>query len=193
MVGVQILRWNMPFIDFSSFTYYPALCCSDGNHEGYRALERAEKEALMPIFELGQSRHDPNLDSAIELVRSSAADLPFILDLSKSAAPPAYEPKSGATQKTLTEREATKTYNALLENLLNPSGGFAAWRKLTESFPNCVPILQFTDASTQAEDILKQCKSLVKGGGSVAIRITQSSAADVYPLLPKLIGILPSS
>ena len=184
----------MALIDFAAFAYYPALQSSEGEYMGYRNLSEDDKSAILPIFEIGQRKNEPNLTGTIEQLKGTISERPFILDLSKDPAPPAFVPKDDPNpEKTAALQKSQHSYNAQLVALLDQTDGFANWRGLVSQFPNCVPMLQFTDADNQAINILRQGAQMAFSGfESLAIRISPDSAQTIYPVLAQLMAILPS-
>lgn len=185
----------MPKIDFSSFPYFPHLCCSEGEHMGYRRLSDTDKDALLPVFELGQRRHEPDLDLAVEEIRVSAGERKFLLELSKQPSPPPFEQKDAAARaadavRIRQQRDEAERYNALLSGLLSPADGFAAWRAMAGKFPNCIPVLQYQDPAKEQAEILKQAKHLAGDANSIAIRITEATSAEIFPTLAALYAML---
>lgn len=187
----------MPTVDFSQYYYYPALLCGIGEHLGYRELSEDDKRQILPIFELSQRGSAPDLDTAISDIRESILQRPFLLDLCKEPAPPPYvsaRPQSPVQdqQRVERERQAQRSYNDTLANLLRPEDGFANWRRLVSDFPNCIPVIQHTDAANQARQILRQASILSENGQSVAIRINSETDAAIFEIISEIISILPS-
>jgi hypothetical protein len=185
----------MPHTEFSQFHYYPALLSSPGEHRGYRELPDVDKKLIIPIFELSQRGNPANLDDSKTAILETSAAQPFILDLCKDPAPAPYlpiDPSDDDKARFEKAQIAQTNYNNLLANLLNPADGFHAWRQLVSGFKNAVPTIQFTDASTQARQIIRQAARLSEGNQSVAIRITQESGIAIYPVIANIISILGS-
>lgn len=187
----------MPVIDFAQFAYYPDLLCSYGEHEGYNHLNDEDKDSIIPIFELSQRSHEPNLNGSIELIRRTSNGRPFILDLCKNPAPPPFVSNNPQTQAEMRDRieeqrAAQEEYNSELAQLLDPSNGFSAWRQLVNEFPASVPVLQYTDANRESLDLLRQAALLARDDRSLAIRITQESDPVIYSTVAQIISILDS-
>lgn len=87
----------MPTVDFRQFSYYPCIQCSEPEQIAYRELSDEDKDAILPIVELSQIKNEASFDSTIDAVRTLFGERPFILDLSKDAAPEAYVPKKTPT------------------------------------------------------------------------------------------------
>ena len=83
----------MPVVDFSLFPYYPALTCSAAEHMAYAKLSVGDKDSLLPIFELSHIRDVQSLFKSAQMVKATAGNRPFILDVNKMPAPPPYLPK----------------------------------------------------------------------------------------------------
>lgn len=186
----------MPIVDFSQFPYYPALRCSTGEHIGYRLLGGDDKDRLVPIFELSQRGNSPSLDQSITFIQHSVEGRAFMLDLCRDPAPDPHisaNPRDPAAdaQRVQQEQEARDAYNGLLARLLDPADGFAAWRQQAAAFPNAIPILQYTDAATQARSILRQASFFARTT-SIAIRIRESDSHHIYEVVSQIISILES-
>lgn len=185
----------MPVIDFSQYSYYPSLLCGIGEHLGYRELSSSDRESLAPILELSHRSGFTNFDTAIVEIATTSAGLPFILDLSHGPAPPPYvprEPTEADQRRIERERQAQVSYNRALLEMLDPTDGFAAWRQLVAQFPNAIPTIQYSEANSQAGQILRQAVLLSQGGGCVAIRISQQNGFDICRVIPQIVSILES-
>jgi hypothetical protein len=185
----------MPKVDFAAYSYYPALQSTFPEQHGYRQLSDADKDALLPIFELSQRTYDDaDFAGAQEDIRTSVAGRPFILDLCKDACPPPFIPsKREPTPQTLAKIEAQKkiqlSYNAALAKLLDPADGFNSWRELVATFPNCIPVLQFTEPVTQAKNILRQA-SMMAANGCLAIRIPLETDPSIFSIIALVVATL---
>jgi hypothetical protein len=185
----------MPQVDFSHFYYYPSLLSSAGEHLGYRELPDADKRRLVPIFELSQRGNPANLNDAQTAIRETSAGRPFILDLCKDPAPPPYvpiDPTDDDLVRIERARQAQASYNTLLQRLLSADDGFAVWREMVANFPNAIATIQFTDAASQARQILRQAMFFSRGGNSIAIRVTEESVPAIYAVIAQIISILES-
>lgn len=78
--------------EFSQYQYYPCLQCSEPEHIGYRELSDEDKDAILPIIELSQTKNEASFGDTIQAVKGLLASRPFILDLSKDRAPTAFVP-----------------------------------------------------------------------------------------------------
>jgi hypothetical protein len=183
----------MPVVDFAQFAYYPALTCTDGEHMAYGHLTQNDKESLLPIFELSHQRSAQSLSDSAEMIRSTIGKLPFILDLKKTPAPPAFipkEPNSGDLQRIKLETEAQHSYNSALLDLLNPNNGFQVWRELVAKYPNAVPSIIYKDAASDGKQILRQASLLSRTDRSLAIRVTPESGGAIFPVILQVLSIL---
>jgi hypothetical protein len=79
----------------------------------------------------------------------------------------------------------------MLARLLDPTDGFAAWRRMVADFPNAIPTIQFTDAETQSRQILRQA-ALLSRTGSMAIRIRENDSACICDIITQIISIIES-
>ncbi|WP_054312272.1 hypothetical protein [Mesorhizobium sp. 1M-11] len=185
----------MPKIDFSQFYYFPCLQCTEVEQIGYRELSDDDKDAILPIFELGQVKYEAPFEDTISAVAAIVKDRPFLLDLSKDRAPPAFVPKNNPDKaKTDKLQAAQDAYNKFLTWALATGDGFANWRELVSKFPNAIPVLQFTDPETQGKAILRQAAQLLKVGvGQLAIRITQETSEAIYPVIGQIAAVLDSA
>jgi hypothetical protein len=84
------------------------------------------------------------------------------------------------------QAKAKASYDTELAKLLDPSQDFAAWRTLVATFSNCVPTIQFTDPASQRDVLVRQGLALAEAG-SVAIRVTSESGAQVYSAIQALL------
>lgn len=187
----------MPRINFSSFDYYPDLLCSVGEHMGYRHLSAADKDRILPIFQLSRRGSAPDLTEVRQAIRDSAGDRPFILDLDSRIAPDPYEaqnPQNPAQEarRLAQERAAQASYNAELESLLDPTDGFANWRRTVATFPNAIPMLKFNDPDAEGLSILRQAALLARDGGSLAIRFREDDSESAADTIATLASVLDS-
>ena len=120
---------------------------------------------------------------------------PFIFDLSKDRAPPAYVAKNNPDEAKIEKTQAAQdNYNKILTSLLSPENGFAEWRGLVQKFPNSIPVLQFTDPIAQTNQILRQAALLSRDGHSyLSIRITEETNTGIIPVIGQIISILDSA
>ncbi|MCW2245138.1 hypothetical protein M2352_000729 [Azospirillum fermentarium] len=186
----------MPIVDFSQYPYYPALRCSTGEHLGYRSLGNSDKDWIIPVLELSQRGNSPSLDPSIANIRQTIGARAFILDLCHEPAPDPHisaNPRDPAAerQRVEQEREAQEAYNRGLARLLDPSDGFSAWRRLVTTFPNAIPVIQYTDADAQARQILRQA-AFFSRTGSIAIRIRQEDNARIFEIISQIISVIDS-
>lgn len=182
-------------IEFNQYQYYPCLQCSEPEHIGYRELSDEDKDAILPIIELSQTKNEASFGDTIQAVKGLLASRPFILDLSKDRAPTAFVPKQNADHAKIKKlQDAQDSYNSELLALLSPVDGFAAWRTCVSAFPHAVPVLQFTDPATQGKSILRQAAQLWKAGFErLAIRVTQECSDDIFPIIGQIIAFLDSA
>jgi TusA-related sulfurtransferase len=182
-------------VDFASFPYYPSLQCGFAEQHAYRQLSMSDKEALLPIFELGQRTYDDyNFVGPLQEIETSIETRPFILDLSKEPCPKPFVPagkKLSEAENARLEAQTTiqQSYNSELAKLLDSADGFKNWRQLAAAYPKCIPVLQFSDAATQSKSILRQ-GALLARQGSIAIRITAETDEAIYPVIAQLISTL---
>lgn len=186
----------MPIADFAQYPYYPTLRCSTGEHLGYRSLSDANKDRLIPVFELSQRGNAASLDPSIAHIRQTIGNRLFLLDLCHDPAPEPHisaNPRDPAAerQRVAQEREAQEAYNRELAQLLDPMDGFSAWRRLVDSFPNAIPVLQYTDADTQARQILRQAALLARNG-SIAVRVKEDDNPRIYEVVSQIFSIIDS-
>jgi hypothetical protein len=161
---------------------------------GYGELSANTKQQIFPLFELSQRNNTGDLTNTETSLRRISGQQSFLLDLCHDAAPPPYIPNDPEPDRVRIEREleVQRSYNTILRDLLMPDEGFEAWRKKAASYPNAVPVLQFTDAANQSRAILRQGALLAAGGNSIAIRVRQDNAADLIETIGSLISILDS-
>lgn len=187
---------DMPQVDFSQFPYYPSLQCENGEHLGYRNLSDDDKEAIVPIFELSRRSRAPNLNGSLDFVRTSVERRPFVLGLSHNPAPPPHIPRRDLTEadrrRIEQETQSQREYNATISQLLDPQNGFGNWRAYVAQIPNAIPLIQYTNAATQARDILRQAALLSRGGNSIAISVRQENAEALLPTLLQIYSVLDS-
>lgn len=185
----------MPEINFSQYYYFPCLQCSDAEQIGYRYLDADDKAAILPIFEVSQIKNEAPFEDSVSAIAESAGDQLFLLDLSKDRAPPAFKPKDNADEQKIKRTQAAQDeYNSALMALLKADDGFAAWRGLVASFPNAIPMLQFTDPGTQSKNILRQAAQFNMAGWThMAIRITEGTSEDLFPVIGQITAVLDSA
>ncbi len=187
----------MPDIDFSEFYYYPSLQSSDAEHFGYRSLSNADKDQIIPIFEISQRPKELNLQGALKLIAESAQNRPFVLDLCRDPLPApklAKNPKDPDAAKQRYE-EACKiqvAHNTILEDLLNPTGGYKRWRAVVNDFPNAIPAIQFRDAANSFQ-VLREAALLSKQSETLAIRVSTKDDQLIAPVIAQIISILESA
>ena len=165
-------------------------------HVAFNELAPDVKSELVPIFELSRRNKAPDLAASIEATRQTTRAAPFILDLCHDAAPtpilPPNQAKARAAQAQYQkDLAAQQAYNAKLQRLLNPViQGFSAWRALAATFPNAIPVLQYTDIATQGRAILRQASALSNDDGSLAIKIKLSASAGAAVLVANILAVL---
>lgn len=185
----------MPKIEFQNFFYFPSLLCSDSEHIAYSRLSSADKNRIVPVFELSRRRSDPDLKASAQTIKKTTKERPFILSLDKRPAPNPYRAKNpkdpvAEAKRIAEETAAQKSYNVALNKLLNPFGGFAAWRQVVSAFPNTVPMLQHNDAKQEEDDILLQAAYFMETGSTLAIKVSPDGAADACSVVSKIISQL---
>ncbi|HLY89868.1 MAG TPA: hypothetical protein VKQ27_12880 [Acetobacteraceae bacterium] len=185
----------MAQVEFSYYSYFPCLQSSEAEHLAYRELADEDKEAILPVFEINQAKNEASLQESIDSISGAIGDRPFILDLSKDRAPPAYVQKNNPDHVRIAQTQALQdAYNAAMTALLAPENGFVAWRNLIANFPNAIPVLQFTDPATQANSVLRQAVRLSDGGSEcIAVRISQDTNPAIFGLIGQIIAILESA
>jgi hypothetical protein len=166
----------------------------------YDHLRDETKDGILPIFELSRrmGAESHSLQAAIDLVHGVIPERPFILDIDKRAAPQPYVSQHPAnpTQdaaRVAVETAAMNAFNAELNALLRPEQGFAAWRALSDTYANAVPVLQFTNINTQLPDILHQATALTANNRSIAIRVRHTLWQEICALIAQIIGVIPSA
>ncbi|MGR9055921.1 beta family protein [Rhizobium leguminosarum] len=185
----------MPAIDFRQFSYYPCLQCTEPEQIAYRELSDEDKDAILPIVELSQIKNEASFDSTIDAVRTLFGGRPFILDLSKDAAPEAYVPKKNADHAKIAKLQTAQDgYNTALLAHMMPTDGFAKWRECASEFANAIPALQFTDPASQAKNILRQAAQFWKAGVErLAIRVTPETSEEIFPIIGQIVAFLDSA
>lgn len=185
----------MGSVNFSQFYYFPCLQCTEAEQIGYRELSDEDKDAILPIFEMYQVKYEAPFDDTVDAIASLLKDRPFIIDLSKDRAPPAFVPHKNPDMAKINKLQAGQdTYNKALTSLLATGDGFANWRSLAAKFPNAIPVLQFTDPDTQSKAILRQAAQFLKDGfEQISIRLTQETSEAIYPVIGQIAAILDSA
>jgi hypothetical protein len=185
----------MPNVDFSQYSYYPNLICSAGEHMGYVKLSDQDKSAILPIFELSNTRNACNFTGAINRIKQTVGSRNFILDLSHEPAPQPFissTPTQDQIDRYAEEMSFQGQYNAGLAKLLSPTDGFLEWRLVASQFPNAIPVLQFSDPQAEARSILRQASFFSKLGTCMAIRVRSDSVPSIYPVIGQVLSILDS-
>ena len=182
----------MTSVNFSQFSYYPSLQCSEPEQIAYKELSPEDKSAIIPIIELSQIKNESSFEETIKAVHSLLESRPFILDLSKDRAPQAYVAKQNPDYSKIKKiQTAQDRYNDSLLSLLTPTDGFSAWRDCVAEFPNAIPVLQFTDPATQAKNILRQAVQLWKSGvEKMAIRVCLETSDDIFDVIGQIVACL---
>jgi hypothetical protein len=185
----------MPKINFNEFDYYPDLLCEYADTTGYAKLSEDDKNRIVPIFALNRQRDAADLGDSEKILVNTIQDRSFILDIDKRPAPAAFLPKTSknpgqAQQKFEADQKMQAAYNANLAALLDPADGFSAWRKLSQKYGNSVPVIQYTDPSSQKLQILRQGALLSANGQSVAIRVSEDSYKELCPIISQLLAIM---
>lgn len=185
----------MATIEFSQFCYYPCLQCSEPEQIAYRELSDQDKYAILPIVELSQIKNESSFEETTEAVLGMLGSRPFILDLSKDRAPPAYVPKQNPDHDKVKKLQAAQDkYNESVVSLLASTDGFSAWRAYAGKFQNAIPVLQFTDVATQSKNILRQAAQFWKAGvEKMAIRVNQESSEEIFSIIGQIIAVLDSA
>lgn len=184
----------MRISDFGDFVYVPALLPNMPELNAYEFLSSADKEHILPIFEIAKIDQESRMEDAVAAIRKAAANRPFLIDLNKTCAPDPYVPqKQPRDEKKDAERvrrqaESQREYNRRLAELLNPARGFEAWRNLVAEFPAAIPIIQYSDLSAQRLQVLRQAAYFARAG-KVGLRlfypfdeVSVSLAEDVIAL-----------
>ncbi|MBC2861589.1 hypothetical protein [Stappia sp. 28M-7] len=182
-------------IDFTSYYYFPCLQLSENEQIGYEKLSDEDKNSIIPIFELSQIKNESSFEDSVKSISDMIEGRPFIFDLSKDRAPPAYVAKNNPDEAKIVKTQAAQdNYNKILTSLLSPENGFAEWRGLVQKFPNSIPVLQFTDPIAQTNQILRQAALLSRDGYSyLSIRITEETNTGIFPVIGQIISILDSA
>lgn len=182
-------------VDFSQYYYFPCLQCSEPEQIGYSELTNEDKDAILPIMELSQIKYEASFEETVAVISSMLQDRPFVLDLSKDRAPPAYVAKNNPDHARIAKIQAAQdAYNQALTSLLTPTDGFSTWRTLVANFPNAIPVVQFTDPETQSNQILRQAAQLLKDGyARLAVRITQETNEALFSVIGQIAAILDSA
>ena len=182
----------MTKVGFSQFYYFPCIQSSEPEQIGYSELSEADKDSVLPIVEMSQIKNEASFEETLAAVAKLVPQRPFILDLSKDRAPPAYVAKLNPDEAKIAKVQAAQdAYNANLTALLTPAEGFANWRALVAKFPNAIPVLQFTDPEVQGKNVLRQAALLAKAGvDQIAVRITQETSEALYPIIGQVAAIL---
>lgn len=187
----------MAKINFAEFYYYPSLQSTDAEHQGYRELSNADKDQLVPIFELSQRPKEKSLAASIDVVRASAGKRAFILDLCRQSLPAPTLPKNPKDPEAAQARykeacDIQAKYNASLAAILNPTGGFESWRAVVGKFPNAVPSIQYREVGANKKQILRQAALLSRGGNSIAIRVSAKDDPEIVSFIPQIMAVLDS-
>jgi hypothetical protein len=198
MVGVVKTEVWMPAIDFSQFSYFPALLAGDVEKQAFDELSKLSLGVTLPIFELTRYRFEGDFGHSTELLQGIPNDRPYLLDLDKRVAPPPYQSQmpSDPAADALRIKQQTATqlqFNTELSNLLRSTNGFENWRNLAASFPEAVPVLQFTNPASQQLNIIRQASLLAQGGRSIAIRIRGYMSEITCSIAAQILSVLPSS
>lgn len=185
----------MPTVNFTDYTYYPVLQSTHAEHVAFNELAPNVKSELVPIFELSRRNKASDLTASVEATRQTTGEDPFILDLCHDAAPTPILPRDPARARAAQAQyqrdlAAQQAYNAELQRLLDPVDGFSAWRALTATYPNAIPVLQYTDIATQGRAILRQASALSQGGSSLAIKVKMSASAGAAALVSNILAVL---
>lgn len=185
----------MPAVDFRQFRYYPCLQCSEPEQIAYRELSEEDKDAILPIVELSQIKYEASFQNSIDAIGTVFGDRPFILDLSKDAAPEAYVPKNNPDHAKIEKlQKAQNSYNEALLAHMMPTDGFSKWRECVSQYANAIPVLQFIDPASQSKNILRQAAQFWKAGVErLAIRITPETSEEIFPIIGQIVAFLDSA
>lgn len=147
--------------EFLEYSYFPGLRTRPAEMLGYQKLTDDVKGDLLPLFTLGLWPRQDSLKRSMEEAQAAIGGGNFILDLTKE---PTYQTDD-------------------LKKLLNPSDGFAAWRKYALAQSNVIPVVQF---GARLPDVIKQARYFSNAGQhKLAVRI-QDFQEDV----PKAVSVL---
>jgi hypothetical protein len=183
----------MSKIDFSDFAYYPSLRCSEGEHIGYRNLSDADKDALLPVFQVSEHGDKPSFASGLSLITKSIGQRPFILDFARERMELPTLPKVSKDPKAakilfeaacLTHKNYTASYNALMD----ATDGYANWRSVVKKFPNAIPTILFDEISPK--QILRQAVMLSRSSDRLAIRVSRKDDPKILPVIVQIASVL---
>lgn len=182
--------------NFSEYLYYPEISPTWSEKIAFSNLKDEDKNRVLLTYLLGQvDNSSANLEPAISGMLECAQERPFVVDLLKHPAPNPYEPKSGLGEPKARERydrEAAikESYDATLNTLLDPTNGFAAWRRLVDRWDNAIPVLQFTKPQQQARSILRQAAKFVADERHIAVRLNRTDANDLIPIISNIFALI---
>lgn len=185
-------------IDFQNHYYFPVLSSGDIEANAYDQLTEETKSSILPVLEVCRRRNDPDMSHSIEILGDRFTELPILLDLDKREAPEPYRsqnPTNVAEEdaRVAQEQALRESYNEELRRLLRSQNGFQNWREFASQFPNAIPVLQFTNPSSQRLKILRQAALLSTNGGKICLRIREPSSEIVCEIAAEIISLIGSS
>ncbi|MGW8706083.1 beta family protein [Brevundimonas sp. NPDC055814] len=127
----------MALRDFTTVGYLPMLTVSNAEMRGLQELPNADKDLLLPYFQLRPWGVSNELRSTINRITEAYGERPFIADICAPA------PPGGPTRPVHDE----------LQRLREPHNGYAAWCDYLESHAFMIPTLQLRDISQLAPQI----------------------------------------
>ncbi len=145
-------------IDFDAYRYYPSLRTRMWEMRGYKELPNAEKDRLLPLIVLANHGRTKAVSDVFLKVDEALEGRPCIIDIEQS---PIY-----ACDECIA--------------LVNPSGGFSAWREFVGARQHVVPTA-LLPSDGPLREIVRQVMLLEQERGQVVVR-SRSPAADLAAL-----------
>ena len=133
---------------FENFGYYPTLRTRQAELKGLSQLDAERKRKIVPLLTMGRWPKALDFGRSAEKAAEAMDGGYYFLDLTNDA-------------RHLSEQHG---------ELRSAVGAFENWRKFVATYPQAIPVVQFS-ADSKVRDVTKQAQQIEKTVGKLAFRI----------------------